>query len=149
MEPELHVDDVARAAERLAGIANLTPERTRRTLDERFDAHLRLKAECFQRTGSFKFRGAYNAIASLPPDERARGVVTYSSGNHGQAIALAAALHDIPAVIVMPDDAPAVKRAATLGYGADEIHAVLVDLPTEGDVGGLLKDALRRLASGV
>ena len=64
MEPELHVDDVARAAERLAGIANITPELTSRTLDERFDAHLRLKAECFQRTGSFKFRGAYNAIAS-------------------------------------------------------------------------------------
>ena len=121
MEPELHVDDVARAAERLAGIANITPELTSRTLDERFDAHLRLKAECFQRTGSFKFRGAYNAIAALPPDERARGVVTYSSGNHGQAIALAAALHDIPAVIVMPDDAPAVKRAATVGYGADVI----------------------------
>ena len=76
MEPELHVDDVARAAERLAGIANITPELTSRTLDERFDAHLRLKAECFQRTGSFKFRGAYNAIASLSPDERARGVVT-------------------------------------------------------------------------
>ena len=121
MEPELHVDDVARAAERLAGIANITPELTSRTLDERFDAHLRLKAECFQRTGSFKFRGAYNAIASLSPDERARGVVTYSSGNHGQAIALAAALHGIPAVIVMPDDAPAVKRAATVGYGADVI----------------------------
>ena len=66
MEPELHVDDVARAAERLAGIANITPELTSRTLDERFDAHLRLKAECFQRTGSFKFRGAYNAIAALP-----------------------------------------------------------------------------------
>ena len=72
MEPELHVDDVARAAERLAGIANITPELTSRTLDERFDAHLRLKAECFQRTGSFKFRGAYNAIARLDP-ERARG----------------------------------------------------------------------------
>ena len=76
MEPELHVDGVARAAERLTGIVNITPELTSRTLDERFDAHLRMKAECFQRTGSFKFRGAYNAIASLSPDEMARGVVT-------------------------------------------------------------------------
>lgn len=65
MDPELHVDDVARAAERLAGVANLTPELTSRTLDERLDARLRIKAECFQRTGSFKFRGAYNAVAAL------------------------------------------------------------------------------------
>ncbi|MEO0493176.1 MAG: pyridoxal-phosphate dependent enzyme [Actinomycetota bacterium] len=121
MEPELHVDDVARAADRLAGVANLTPELTSRTLDERFGARLRMKAECFQRTGSFKFRGAYNAVASLPPDVRERGVITYSSGNHGQAIALAAALHDISAVVVMPDDAPAVKRAATVGYGAEVV----------------------------
>ena len=119
MDPVLHVDDVARAAERLAGVANLTPELTSRTLDERLAARLRIKAECFQRTGSFKFRGAYNAVASLPPEVRANGVATFSSGNHGQAIALAAALHEIPAVVVMPEDAPAVKRAATAGYGAE------------------------------
>lgn len=121
MEPEFSVDDVGRAAERLAGVANITPELTSRTLDERLDARLRMKAECFQRTGSFKFRGAYNAIAALSPEVRRHGVVTYSSGNHGQAIALAAALHDVPAVVVMPDDAPSVKRAATVGYGAEVV----------------------------
>ena len=121
MNAELSVDDVARAAGRLAGAANVTPELTSRTLDERLDARLRIKAECFQRTGSFKFRGAYNAIASIPPAQRSRGVATFSSGNHGQATALAAALHEIPAVVVMPDDAPAVKRAATVGYGAEVV----------------------------
>ncbi|MEM8708355.1 MAG: pyridoxal-phosphate dependent enzyme, partial [Actinomycetota bacterium] len=121
MEPELHVDDVARAADRLAGVANLTPELTSRTLDERMGARLRLKAECFQRTGSFKFRGAYNAVAALDADVRANGVVTFSSGNHGQALALAAKLHEIPAVVVMPEDAPSVKRAATAGYGAEVV----------------------------
>ena len=118
---ELDVDDIARAAARLAGIAHLTPELTSRTLDQRVGASVRLKAECFQRTGSFKFRGAYNAVASLPADVRASGVITFSSGNHGQAIALAAALHGIPAVIVMPHDAPTSKRDAAAGYGAEVI----------------------------
>ncbi len=116
---ELDVDDVARAAERLAGVAHITPELTSRTLDERTSASVRLKAECFQRTGSFKFRGAYNAVASLPESIRRSGVVTFSSGNHGQAIALAAKLHGIPAVIVMPHDAPSAKREAAIGYGAE------------------------------
>jgi threo-3-hydroxy-L-aspartate ammonia-lyase len=80
------------------------------------------KAECFQRVGAFKFRGAYNAIAALGPDARARGVLTYSSGNHAQAIALAARLHGIPATIVMPHDAPAMKAAATAGYGAELVR---------------------------
>jgi threonine dehydratase len=97
----------------------VTPELTSRTLDDLVAGRVRLKAECFQRTGSFKFRGAYNAVASLSPQERAAGVVTFSSGNHGQALALAAALHDVPAVIVMPHDAPAAKREAALGYGAE------------------------------
>jgi threonine dehydratase len=97
----------------------VTPELTSRTLDDLVAGCVRLKAECFQRTGSFKFRGAYNAVASLSPQERAAGVVTFSSGNHGQALALAAALHDVPAVIVMPHDAPAAKREAALGYGAE------------------------------
>ena len=115
----LELDDVARAAERLRDVARRTPELTSRTLDERVGGLVRLKAECFQRTGSFKFRGAFNAVAALTPTERARGVVTYSSGNHGQALARAAQLHQIPAVIVMPHDAPSAKRAAAIGYGAE------------------------------
>ncbi len=118
-DTELDLDDVDAAGRRLAGVAHVTPDVTSRTLDDRVGGRVRLKAECFQRTGSFKFRGAYNAVASLPPAARAAGVVTFSSGNHGQALALAAALHDVPAVIVMPHDAPAAKRAAASGYGAE------------------------------
>jgi threo-3-hydroxy-L-aspartate ammonia-lyase len=90
-----------------------------RTLDERVGAQVVLKAENLQRVGAFKFRGAYNAVASMDPDERARGVVTVSSGNHAQALTLAARLHGVPALILMPDDAPASKVAATEGYGAE------------------------------
>ena len=118
-EIDLDLDDVERAARRLRDVAHRTPELTSRTLDEQVGAAVRLKAECFQRTGSFKFRGAFNAVASLPAAERAAGVVTFSSGNHGQALALAARLHEIPAVIVMPHDAPTAKRAAAVGYGAE------------------------------
>ena len=118
-DTELDLDDVDAAVRRLAGVAHVTPDVTSRTLDDRVGGRVRLKAECFQRTGSFKFRGAYNAVASLPSAARAAGVVTFSSGNHGQALALAAALHDVPAVIVMPHDAPAAKRAAASGYGAE------------------------------
>jgi threonine dehydratase len=92
---------------------------TSRSLDERVGASVAAKAECFQRTGSFKFRGAYNAIASLDGAARERGIGAYSSGNHAQAVAHAAALHGVPATILMPEDAPALKVAATRGYGAD------------------------------
>lgn len=115
-------EDVRAAAGRLHGIAHRTPVLTSRTLDERAGATVLAKAECFQRGGAFKFRGAYNAIASLDPAVRARGVLTYSSGNHAQAIALAARLHGVPATIVMPDDAPAAKAAATAGYGAELVR---------------------------
>ena len=118
----LSLDDVERAAARLAGVAHVTPELTSRTLDARTGGEVRLKAECFQRTGSFKFRGAYNAVAALDPSVRTAGVVAYSSGNHGQAISLAAALHGVPAVIVMPADAPEIKKAATAGYGAEIVE---------------------------
>jgi threonine dehydratase len=118
----LTLDDIDRAAARLAGVAHVTPELTSRTLDERTGGRIRLKAECFQRTGSFKFRGAYNAVAALDPAARAAGVVAFSSGNHGQALSLAAALHDAPAVVVMPSDAPAIKKAATAGYGAEVVE---------------------------
>jgi threo-3-hydroxy-L-aspartate ammonia-lyase len=111
-------EDVKAAAERLRGVAHRTPVATSRTLDERLSARLFLKCENLQRAGAFKFRGAYNATAKLAPAERARGVLTYSSGNHAQAIALACRLLGAPATIVMPENAPAAKRRATEGYGA-------------------------------
>jgi len=113
------IDDVRVAAARLQGVAHRTPTLTSRSLDLETGASLHLKAECFQRTGSFKFRGAYNAIASLTDEERNRGVASYSSGNHAQAVALASALHGIPCVILMPEDAPSLKMEATAGYGAE------------------------------
>jgi threonine dehydratase len=111
-------DDVAVAADRLRGVAHRTPVMTSRTLDERVGATLFLKCENLQRTGAFKFRGAYNAIAKLTPEERGRGVLTSSSGNHAQAIALASRILGVSATIVMPENAPAAKRRATEGYGA-------------------------------
>jgi threo-3-hydroxy-L-aspartate ammonia-lyase len=115
------LDDVQAAARRIEGAAHRTPVLTSRALDAAVGATVFLKAENLQRVGAFKFRGAYNAVASLPDAERARGVATVSSGNHAQALALAAQLHDVPAVILMPDDAPAGKLAATAGYGAEVI----------------------------
>lgn len=115
------LDDVGRAAARIDGVANRTPVLTSRTLDRRVGASVHAKAECYQRAGAFKFRGAFNAIAAMRPEVRARGVATYSSGNHAQAVALAAALHDVPAAILMPEDAPALKVEATRGYGAEVV----------------------------
>ena len=109
---------VAEAADRLAGVAHVTPVLTSRGLDERAGVEVFLKCESFQRCGAFKFRGAYNALSCLGPAHREKGVVTHSSGNHGQALALAAKLLGIPAVVVMPEDASAVKREAALAYGA-------------------------------
>jgi len=111
-------DDVAAAAERLEGVANRTPVVTSRTLDERVGARLFLKCESFQRMGAFKFRGAYNAISRLTDEERRRGVITFSSGNHAQAVALASRLLGTTATVVMPADAPPAKRRATEAYGA-------------------------------
>ena len=106
------------AAERLRGVAHVTPVVTSRWLDERLGAAVFLKCESFQRIGAFKFRGAYNAISRLSGDERRRGVVTFSSGNHAQGVALAGRLLGVAAVVVMPLDAPVIKREATEGYGA-------------------------------
>ena len=111
--------DVAAAAERLAGHAHRTPVMTSHTVDERTGARVFFKCENLQRMGAFKFRGAYNAMSRLSPDERRRGVLAYSSGNHAQAVALAGKLLGIRVVIVMPADAPAVKIEATRGYGAE------------------------------
>lgn len=112
------LDDVEAAAERLSGVAHRTPVLTSRTLDQRSGATLLLKAENLQRGGAFKFRGAYNRISTMSADELARGVCAWSSGNHAQAVALSAALVGTRATILMPEDAPAAKRAATEGYGA-------------------------------
>jgi threonine dehydratase len=117
----LALADVERAAERLSGVAHRTPVLTSRMLDERLGARLHLKAESLQRAGAFKFRGAYNAVACLDDAARARGVCSASSGNHAQALALACRLHRTRATILMPEDAPALKRAATEGYGAEVI----------------------------
>jgi threo-3-hydroxy-L-aspartate ammonia-lyase len=114
--------DVESAARRLSGVAHRTPLVTSRVLDELVDARVVLKAEGFQRMGAFKFRGAYNAISQLSALEREHGVVTASSGNHAQAVALAASLLGTRATILMPSDAPASKRAATEGYGATVIE---------------------------
>jgi threonine dehydratase len=132
--------DVEAAAQRLGGVAHRTPCVTSRMLDRQLGAHVVLKAEGFQRMGAFKFRGAYNAISQLSGEERERGVVTASSGNHAQAVALAASLLGARATILMPSDAPASKRAATEGYGAtvieydryrDDRNRLLADLADE------------------
>src|SRR6185437_13953047 len=115
------IDDIRRAAARIEGVAHRTPTVTSRSLDQAVGAQVHLKAESFQRTGSFKFRGAYNKIATLADEERHAGVVAFSSGNHAQAVALAARLLETSATIVMPADAPALKLAATRHYGAEVI----------------------------
>ncbi|MDA3041325.1 MAG: pyridoxal-phosphate dependent enzyme [Actinomycetota bacterium] len=116
------IDDVRAAATRLEGVAHRTPVLTSRTLDGRIGARVFLKAENFQRMGAFKFRGAYNAVSSLSAAELERGVITTSSGNHAQAIALAARLCGATAMVVMPIDAPANKAAATEAYGASLVR---------------------------
>src|SRR5437868_6898956 len=113
--------DVERAAREIAGAAHRTPVISSTIVDTRTGAHVFFKCENLQRAGAFKFRGAYNALSRLSPDQRRRGVVTYSSGNHAQAIALAGRLLDIPRVIVMPSDAPAIKRLATEGNGGEVV----------------------------
>ncbi|WP_371833463.1 threo-3-hydroxy-L-aspartate ammonia-lyase [Ferirhizobium litorale] len=124
LEPPLRIPtfaDVEAARTRIEGIAHRTPVLTSRTADGRTGASLFFKAENLQRVGAFKFRGAYNAIAALAPDVRKNGVVAFSSGNHAQAIAYAASLQQVPATIVMPNDAPTPKVNATIGYGAEVV----------------------------
>jgi threonine dehydratase len=131
--------DVADASRRLEGIGRRTPVHTSLTLDERLAARVFLKCESFQRAGAFKFRGAYNAVSRLTPAERERGVLTYSSGNHAQALALAGRLLGAKVTVVMPQDAPAAKRRATEGYGA---RIVAYDPATEDR-----QEIARRLAA--
>lgn len=113
--------DVESAAERIEGQANRTPVMTSRTVDQLAKGRVFFKCENFQRAGAFKFRGAFNAISRLSDEEKRRGVLTYSSGNHAQAIALVGRILKVPATIVMPEDAPAVKLEATRQYGAEVI----------------------------
>ena len=113
--------EIEAAAQRLAGVANATPVLTSRTLDALSGNTVLMKAESFQRAGAFKFRGAYNALAQLGAAERKAGAIAFSSGNHAQALALAGRLLGIPVTVVMPADAPAVKRQATEGYGAQVV----------------------------
>jgi threonine dehydratase len=123
-QPEFPItySDITAAAERLAGQAHRTPVMTSATVDQLTGSQVFFKCENLQRTGSFKFRGAFNALVQLSPEQRQRGVLVYSSGNHAQAIALAGRLLGAPVTVVMPEDAPAVKLAATRGYGAEVVR---------------------------
>jgi len=116
------LDKVLEAKERLRGYSNLTPVMTSGTLNKIAKANVFLKCENFQRTGAFKFRGAFNAISKLPGKAKSRGVITYSSGNHAQAVSLVGKLLGIKTTVVMPDNAPVIKFKATAGYGADIIE---------------------------
>lgn len=135
-------EKILAAAGRLDGIAHITPVLTSRLLDESLGAKIFLKAENFQRMGAFKFRGAYNAISTLSPEARTKGVVTYSSGNHAQAIALAGQILGVKTTVVVPSDAPAVKLEAARGYGAE---IVLYDRKTEAreEIAGQLVNRYR------
>ena len=115
-------NDILAAAGRLQGQAHRTPVAHGRSFDTAAGMSVWLKCEQFQRVGAFKFRGAYNKIATLPAEQRARGIIAFSSGNHAQAVALSAQIFGVPAVICMPTDAPEVKVAATRGYGAEIVR---------------------------
>ncbi|MEQ9617287.1 MAG: threo-3-hydroxy-L-aspartate ammonia-lyase [Phycisphaerales bacterium] len=123
--------DIESAARTIEGVANRTPVVTSRTLNERLGVEAAfIKCENVQRTGAFKFRGAYNALSNLSDDEKKRGILTYSSGNHAQAIALAGRLLRVPTTIVMPSDAPALKLSATRGYLGEGSEVIEYDRAT-------------------
>ncbi len=124
---KLKPSSVIEAAGRLEGIVNRTPVITSRTLNQRSGCEVYLKCENFQRVGAFKFRGAYNAVSQLSIKQRNAGVITHSSGNHAQGLALAAQMSGVKSVIVMPEDAPKNKRAATAGYGAQIVSCKAID----------------------
>ncbi|MCB9445662.1 MAG: pyridoxal-phosphate dependent enzyme [Ardenticatenaceae bacterium] len=123
----LEPSKISEAAQRLAGIVNHTPVITSRTINDRVGGQVFLKCENFQRVGAFKFRGAYNAVSQLTQEQKDAGVITHSSGNHAQGLALAAKLLGVKATIVMPEDAPAIKREATAGYGAEIVTCPAID----------------------
>ena len=121
MSTEPTIVDIEDAARRLAGVAYRTPLLESSLLNDKLGGRLLLKAEPLQRAGSFKFRGAYNRISRLDEAARKKGVVAFSSGNHAQGVACAAQLLGVPALILMPKDAPAVKIANTKAYGAEVV----------------------------
>ena len=121
VNPEVAFSDVARAHERIRDHVHRTPVLTSATVNALTGAQVFFKPENLQRMGAFKIRGAYNALSQLSPEEKKRGVVAFSSGNHAQAVALAGKLLGIPRTIVMPADAPKVKLEATRGYGAEVV----------------------------
>ena len=120
-DAEISYAAIEQAAARLVDRAQITPVLGSRTVNDRTGAQVFFKCENFQRTGSFKFRGAFNALSQLTPEQKQRGVLAFSSGNHAQGMALAGQILNIPTTIVMPQDAPVVKQAATRGYGAEVI----------------------------
>lgn len=134
------IADIAAAQQRLAGVAHKTPVLTSRTVDRLVNSQVFFKCENFQRTGAFKFRGAYNALAQLSQEQKLKGVLAYSSGNHAQAIALAGKLLSIPTTIIMPNDAPSVKQAATRGYGAEVLLYNRVEIAREDLAQKLMQD---------
>ncbi len=138
IEPSINGEAIRAAAERLAPWVHRTPVLTSRTLNERCGGSIFLKCENFQRVGAFKFRGALNALLQLSAAERQAGVVTHSSGNHAQALALAGKLTGVPVCVVMPDTAPSVKRAATEGYGAKVIPCEPTQEARESTVADLI-----------
>ncbi len=125
---EVTYEDLAAAHERIKPVARRTPVLTSSTIDALTGAKVHFKCENFQRMGAFKFRGAYNALSQLTPEQKKKGVVAFSSGNHAQAVALSGRMLGVPATIVMPTDAPPVKLEATRGYGAE---VVLYDASNE------------------
>ena len=139
MKTRPSVDDLKHAAKRIEGVAHRTPVLTSSTLDGATGARVFLKAECFQRMGAFKFRGAYNTLASMDAAERRQGVVTHSSGNHGQAVALAAREFGVPCTVVVPENAPRVKRDAMAGYGAEVILCAPTMAAREAGASGVIE----------
>ena len=121
MTDVISIDDIRASAKRLAGVARITPMLESPFLNEIAGRRVLVKPECLQRTGSFKFRGGWSAVSAIPEADRKRGVIAYSSGNHAQGVAHAAELHGIPAVIVMPNDAPKLKLANTAAHGAEVV----------------------------
>lgn len=113
------IEMIRAARDRLQGYVRRTPLLSSPFLDEMAGRRILVKAECLQHSGSFKFRGGWSAVSALPEDVRKRGVIAFSSGNHAQGVALAARMHHIPAVIVMPSDAPRLKIDNTRAFGAD------------------------------
>ena len=117
----IDISRIEEAYTRILGIANTTPTMTSRTLDGMVKASIFLKCENFQRAGSFKFRGAYNAVSMLSSEEKSKGVIAHSSGNHAQALALAAQLENIHCTVVMPENSSKMKMEAASGYGAEVV----------------------------